>query len=207
MHRSRVPWLVGALAFALGWVAPAPAGPAHAAGFHLERHRYGTWSAILEVDHEDQGWSHFADRWEVLDQAGRRILSGSLDGPKRRDVEEDGPVRRRLDAFGLPAGTTRLTCRIHCKQSGWLGKALAVDLASAQGPGFSVRAAPPGRLPDFENVPVAMRGWRTRKHALLPRRYGATVRGPIPVLPPDPVDARPSKPSPPVPHPRGETAP
>lgn len=171
---------------------PGWGDPVHVVGAEFVRRPGARWDLILALAHEDQDGQHFCDRVEALDQDGRRIFFGSFYRPMPRDVEEDGPMRRRIRPVPLPEGVTSLRIRAHCKVSGWGGRALEVDLSKKRGPGYRLRSRPNRYLPDFEGISKhpEIRTWRKR-YLESPVRWPFPPRGPVPAVPPEPVDRRP----------------
>jgi hypothetical protein len=168
------------------------ADPAHVTGVRLTRRPYAKWEVIVALEHEDVDRRHFCDRLEAWDQDGKRVFRGHFYDPRPRDVEEDGPVRRRLRVITLAPEVTRLSFRAHCKVSGWGGRALEVDLARNQGPGYRIDARGYRYLDHFEGLEKnpKIRTWR-KKHLADPKRGGVPLAlGPVPPLPPEPLDSR-----------------
>ncbi len=190
MGSSRGSCLAVMLALLVGGGARVSGELAHPVKVALTRLPYGRWAAVLDVRHEDQDETHLVDRWEVLDQDGMRIAFRHLHAAKVRDVEEDGDIRRLHGEFPVPPTATGLRFRVHCKRSGWGGSELAVDLAKLEGPGFTVGRKPAWHLPSFEGVEDAFRG-RLKVHLARPGKWPYPPRGPVPAVPPDPVDSRP----------------
>ena len=169
------------------------ADPAHVTGVRLTRRPYAKWEVVVALEHEDVDRRHFCDRLEAWDQDGQRVFRGHFYDPRPKDVEEDGPVRRRLRVITLAPDVTRLTFRAHCKVTGGGGRPLEVDLAQTQGPGYRIDSRGYRYLDHFEGLDrnPKIRTWR-KKYFGEPSRGGVPMAlGPVPPLPPDPLDARP----------------
>ena len=82
------------------------------------------WRFDVTVAHPDTGWDHFADGWELLDNAGNRIAYRALMHPH---VEEQ-PFTRSLRNVMLPDGMRKIWVRAHCSKSGWSAPAVEVSL-------------------------------------------------------------------------------
>lgn len=169
------------------------ADPAHVSGIHMTRRPYGRWEVVVALEHEDTGRRHFCDRLEALDQDGQRVFRGHFYDPRPRDVEEDGPVRRRLRVITLEPSVTRLTFLAHCKVTGWGGKPLEVDLARSQGPGYRIDQRGYRLLDHFEGIERNdnVRTWRKKYLADSTRGGIPLALGPVPPMPPAPLDTRP----------------
>ena len=73
-----------------------------------------SWRVDVTIEHPDTGWDHYADGWEVLDAAGKRLAYRLLHHPH---VNEQ-PFTRSL-SVDLPEGTREIFIRAHCSVDGW----------------------------------------------------------------------------------------
>ena len=64
------PLAVACLAILLP-LAPAWAGEADVVGAEAAQESDGTWRFSVSVRHGDEGWDHYADRWQVETPEGR----------------------------------------------------------------------------------------------------------------------------------------
>ena len=53
------------------WTGAASAGEADVVAVEAAREDPGTWRFDVTVAHGDEGWDHYADKWEVLAPDGR----------------------------------------------------------------------------------------------------------------------------------------
>ncbi|MFK7939394.1 MAG: hypothetical protein AB8B82_08450 [Roseovarius sp.] len=83
------------------------------------------WRIEVTLLHEDTGWEHFADGWEVLDADGRVLGYRKLHHPH---VEEQ-PFTRSLSNLMLPDGTRELFIRAHCSKKGWNSETVRIELS------------------------------------------------------------------------------
>ncbi len=74
----------------------------------------GTYAITATVTHRDEGWTHYLDRWDVLDPSGRVLASRTLYHPH---VDEQ-PFTRSLGRVEVPVGVAEVTIRAHCKVDG-----------------------------------------------------------------------------------------
>ncbi|MCB1915616.1 MAG: hypothetical protein KDG52_07870 [Rhodocyclaceae bacterium] len=104
--------------------APISAGPADvvAAEAHCDTHRLCRFD--VTVRHDDEGWSHYADRWDVQAPDGRVLGSRTLLHPH---VNEQ-PFTRSLGGIEVPPGPTSVRVRAHDKVHGYGGAEITVDL-------------------------------------------------------------------------------
>lgn len=75
----------------------------------------GAWRFAVTVRHADQGWQHYADRWQVIAPDGTVLGERVLLHPH---VSEQ-PFTRALDGVAVPAGTVAVEVRAHDSVHGW----------------------------------------------------------------------------------------
>ncbi|MFN3210388.1 MAG: hypothetical protein ACE369_15555 [Roseovarius sp.] len=73
------------------------------------------WNINVTIRHDDTGWDHYADGWEVLDASGTRLGYRELMHPH---VNEQ-PFTRSLSGVVIPDGTREIFVRAHCSVDGW----------------------------------------------------------------------------------------
>jgi hypothetical protein len=78
----------------------------------------------VSVLHEDTGWEHYADRWEVVDQDTNILATRTLHHPH---VGEQ-PFTRGLSGVDIPKALKKVTLRAHDSVHGYGGKVISVDL-------------------------------------------------------------------------------
>ncbi len=84
----------------------------------------GVYGFSVTVRHPDQGWDHYADRWEVLAPDGRILATRTLYHPH---VDEQ-PFTRRLDNVKIPPEIRRVEIRAHCSVHAYGGRSESVQL-------------------------------------------------------------------------------
>lgn len=77
----------------------------------------------VTVRHDDEGWDHYADRWEVLDLDGNSLGSRVLMHPH---VEEQ-PFTRSM-TLSLPMNVKEVRVRAHDKLHEYGGKEMVVTV-------------------------------------------------------------------------------
>ena len=112
--------LAAAVALATGAVV---AGEANVVAVDVEP-RAGAYTFHVSVRHDDTGWDHYADRWEVVAPDGTVIATRTLHHPH---VNEQ-PFRRSLSGVRVPAGVRSVTVRAHDSVHGHGGRELRVEL-------------------------------------------------------------------------------
>ncbi len=103
---------------------PAWAGEADAVAVKVTPESSGTWRFDVTVSHADEGWSHYADNWQVLAPDGRVLATRVLLHPH----ENEQPFTRSLSGVVVPAGVLRVTVRAHDKVHGFGGHEVSVEL-------------------------------------------------------------------------------
>lgn len=78
----------------------------------------------VTVRHADQGWDHYADKWDILTPDGQLIATRVLHHPH---VDEQ-PFTRSLNRVEIPAGLDRVIIRAHDSVHGYGGKQMTVQL-------------------------------------------------------------------------------
>jgi len=78
----------------------------------------------VTLRHADEGWEHYADRWEVLSLDGKVLATRTLFHPH---VNEQ-PFTRSLSGVSVPAGTPAVRIRSHDKMHEYGGVELVIDL-------------------------------------------------------------------------------
>lgn len=95
---------------------PAPAGAGEATVEAVTLTPSGAaWRVDVTLRHADTGWDHYADGWEVLDDAGTRLGYRELLHPH---VTEQ-PFTRSLGGVEIPATAKAVFVRAHDSVHGW----------------------------------------------------------------------------------------
>ena len=92
------------------------------------------WCFDTSVQHNDQGWEHYADGWEVTDLAGHQLGHRVLGHPH----DNEQPFTRNKCNIKIPADMTKVVVRAKCNKHGFGGKPVIVDLSKANGIDYSV---------------------------------------------------------------------
>ncbi len=121
--RAGLRTLAAAAGLALSATA-ALAGPADVLEVKVEAIAGRRYRFDVSVRHDDEGWKHFANRWEILAPDGTVLATRVLQHPH---VEEQ-PFTRSLPSVELPADVGRVTVRAHDLVHGFGGKEVSVEL-------------------------------------------------------------------------------
>ena len=73
------------------------------------------WNIHITIRHDDTGWDHYADGWEILDEQGKSIGFRTLADPR---VEEQ-PFTRSLSGVVIPDGASEIFVVPRCSVHGW----------------------------------------------------------------------------------------
>jgi hypothetical protein len=78
----------------------------------------------VTVRHDDDGWDHYANRWEVLSPDGEILATRVLAHPH----DDEQPFTRSLTDVRLPAGLSGVLVRAHDSVHGYGGVEVVVGL-------------------------------------------------------------------------------
>jgi len=78
----------------------------------------------VTIAHQDKGWDHYANKWEVLTPGGKVIATRTLRHPH---VHEQ-PFMRSLSHIKIPADVKKVMVRAHDSIHGYGGKTLEVEI-------------------------------------------------------------------------------
>jgi hypothetical protein len=114
--------------FSLLWMlsstAVSLAGEAGVVGVKASSGKNGTWSFSVTVRHDDEGWEHYADRWEVLGPREKVLGTRVLMHPH---VGEQ-PFTRSLGGIEVPNDISKVLVRARDSVHGYGGKVMEVEL-------------------------------------------------------------------------------
>ena len=115
-------------AFSAGLLLVAPAcplaGEADVLAASARQDARGSWTVSATIAHGDTGWEHYADRFDVLDEAGTLLGTRILLHPH---VEEQ-PFTRTLTGLDIPSAVSRITVQAHDSQHGTGGAGVEIVL-------------------------------------------------------------------------------
>jgi hypothetical protein len=103
---------------------PAAAGEADVVAANASPDGEGVWYFSVTVAHDDSGWDHYADRWDVLAPDGTVLGTRVLYHPH---VDEQ-PFTRSLGGVRIPAEVTSVILRAHDSVHGAGGREMIVEL-------------------------------------------------------------------------------
>lgn len=84
----------------------------------------GLYAFSVTVVHAEDGWSHYVDKWDVVDETGKALAVRTLYHPHETNV----PFTRSLANVSAPIGARQVTIRAHCSIDGYGESVLIVEL-------------------------------------------------------------------------------
>ena len=112
------------VALLLLWTGAASAGEADVVAVEAAQEGAGAWRFDVTVAHGDEGWDHYADKWEVLAPDGSLLGARVLLHPH---VGEQ-PFTRSLGGVAIPEEIDRVILRAHDSVHGLGGAEITVEL-------------------------------------------------------------------------------
>lgn len=103
---------------------PAMAGEADVVAAEIQRQLDGSYSLSVTVAHADEGWEHYADRWEVLGPDGEPLGTRILAHPH---VNEQ-PFTRSQSGIAIPETVEEVTVRAHDSLHGYGGATITLSV-------------------------------------------------------------------------------
>ena len=100
------------------------AGEADVVAVEAHQASDGTWRFNVTVRHDDTGWDHYANRWDVVGPDGEVLGERVLLHPH----ENEQPFTRSLGGVVVPDGVTKVIVRAHDSEHGLGGKTIDVTL-------------------------------------------------------------------------------
>jgi len=102
----------------------ALAGKADVVAARAVKDSDGTYRFAVTVRHDDTGWEHYANAWEVVGPDGTVLGVRKLLHPH----ENEQPFTRYLGGVKLPAGISKVTLRAVDSKHGHGGKELTIEV-------------------------------------------------------------------------------
>jgi hypothetical protein len=102
----------------------AQAGEADVVAAEATESPNGTWRFDVTVRHDDEGWDHYADAWDVLTLDGEVLATRKLLHPH----EYEQPFTRSLSGVEIPDGVEEVEVRAHDSVHEYGGITLKVTL-------------------------------------------------------------------------------
>lgn len=120
----RIQCLVQALVVLAMLSSTGIAGEADVVRAKASKSSDGTWTFDVTVAHADEGWDHYANRWDVVAPDGTVLGTRTLHHPH----ETEQPFTRSLRGVSVPDGVVSVTIRANDSVHGSGGKEFSVEL-------------------------------------------------------------------------------
>ena len=123
--------LLGLFSIASASLLSAPyalAGEADVIKVKAQENTKGLWRFSVTVRHDDTGWEHYANNWEVLSPDGEVIATRVLAHPH---IHEQ-PFTRNLSGIKIPDDLTSVLVRARDSVHGYGGVMISLDLKSGE---------------------------------------------------------------------------
>jgi hypothetical protein len=96
----------------------------------------GVWRFDVTVRHEDEGWDHYADAWQVIDPRNSGVLGERI---LAHPHDNEQPFTRSQSGVSVPEGLDRVLVRSKCNVHGFGGREILVDLSLNEGEDYQVQ--------------------------------------------------------------------
>lgn len=100
------------------------AGEADVVAVNVVEQENGTYRFAVTVSHQDEGWKHYADKWDIVGSDGTVFGTRTLLHPH---VDEQ-PFERSLSGVKIPEDIDQITVRAHDLVHQYGGKTMVVTL-------------------------------------------------------------------------------
>lgn len=84
----------------------------------------GSCTFSVTLEHADQGWSHYANQWDVVTLDGRLLKSRVLHHPH----DNEQPFTRSLSGVLIPEGMNQVKIRARDTRHGYSDQEFIVDI-------------------------------------------------------------------------------
>ena len=122
-RKSTFIWLSATISVFLG-ASHSRAGEASILDATAEAYANGTYTISATVFHKDEGWKHYADKFEVLDTNGQIIATRVLYHPH----ENEQPFTRTISNVAVPVGSQSVIIRAHDSVHGYGARTFTLEL-------------------------------------------------------------------------------
>lgn len=110
---------------ALALPAPLAASPVEVVAVEAENTGGDTWRFSVTLRHDDTGWEHYAERWQVLGPDGQTLLGERV--LLHPHVDEQ-PFTRSQGGIAIPEDVTRVHIRAFDNKGAGSGEPTPFDL-------------------------------------------------------------------------------
>ena len=108
----------------LVFILSAHAGEADVVHVEVTKSGDSTYQFQVTVSHQDEGWDHYANKWDIVDSNGTVLGTRVLYHPHT----DEQPFTRSLPNVKIPVEIGRVMVRAHDSVHEYGGKTISVDL-------------------------------------------------------------------------------
>ncbi len=108
----------------LAGMGTSHAGEADVVGVKVAMESAGSYRFDVSVRHDDKGWDHFANKWDVVAPDGTVLGTRELAHPH----EAEQPFTRSLSGVRIPDGVDTVTLRAHDSVHKYGGASMSVEV-------------------------------------------------------------------------------
>ncbi len=105
-------------------ITASVAGEADVVGVEVKDRGHGLLEFDVTVSHADEGWEHYADKWEIDAPDGTVLAARTLYHPHT----DEQPFTRNLVGVKIPDGIEEVVVRAHDSVHGFGGKTMTVEI-------------------------------------------------------------------------------
>ena len=95
----------------------------------------GQWRFDVTLRHNDEGWDHYADTWQVVRPSDGQVLGERV---LAHPHENEQPFTRSLSGVSIPKELRVVSIRAKCNVHGFGGREVSVDLRRGKGDRYEV---------------------------------------------------------------------
>lgn len=95
----------------------------------------GSWTFYVTVRHNDEGWNHYANLWEVVDPKSGEVFAERI---LAHPHETEQPFVRSQSRIVFPEDQRFVEVRAKCQLHGFEGKTVLIDLETEKGEDYKV---------------------------------------------------------------------
>ncbi len=96
----------------------------------------GIFAFSVTLRHDDEGWDHYADLWEVVNPEDGEILGERV---LAHPHDSEQPFTRSQSGIEIPTGLSGVVVRSKCTVHGYGGRSILVDLSGDISDYYEVR--------------------------------------------------------------------
>lgn len=96
----------------------------------------GVWRFDVTVRHNDEGWGHYADAWQVADPRSGKIVGERI---LAHPHDNEQPFTRSQGGIAIPKSLNRVLVQAKCNVHGFGGRKILLDFTQQEGEGYQVQ--------------------------------------------------------------------